>query len=1301
MSTSGYLVNVPKLKGRENYDDWAFATSNFLLLEGIDLENMPADISETDKKKAKAKLVMTIDSSLYAHIKNETSVTDVWNKLKKLFDDKGYQRKISLLRTLISIRLENCESMTSYVSQIVETAQKLKGTGFEITDEWIGSLLLAGLSDRFSPMIMAIEHSGIAISADVIKTKLLDMSEEVGTTDKDSAFWSKQQRWKSGNTNHVVKSQTSTSMSNNDSAKSSSKQIKCYNCKKVGHFKNKCPELKTKKTLNAFSAAFFNGNFSTEDWYVDSGASAHMTANRDCLLVNRPVNNNKEIVVANQMTVPVVSVGETQITTNVNGSQHDVIVNNVLYIPKLTTNLLSVSQLIAKGNKVSFKKDVCLIYNQVNELIGIANLTNGVYKLQIQRSESALLAMTKWHRRLGHVNSKSLEKMKEGAVEGVTFDKKADIRIQNCEVCCEGKQARFPFPSANHRSDIPLEVVHSDLCGPMETKSIGQAKYFLLFIDDASRMTYVYFLKEKNQVFQHFKEFRVLVENQTGNKIKVLRTDNGGEFCSREMENYLKQTGIIHQKTNPHTPQQNGVSERFNRTVVERARCLMFESDLDKSFWGEAVNTAVYLMNRTPVASLGMMTPFEKWTGRKPDLSHVRIFGSDVMVHVPKVQRQKWDKKAEKFILVGYPDNVKGYRLYNPKTRKITTSRDAIIIEKEYSDKAQVVVNNEEKTSENKEEMLEKVENLEEESCVLESSLDANDPTYIYESSSSHEDSYQSVQESDNESNLESTLEENEDLQVFGKRKRKPVERFGYSNLCVVDELESCGEELSYETVINGPEKEQWEQAMREELKAFEDNQAWEFVDRREADRVVQCKWVFRKKFESDNKVRYRARLVAKGFTQKEGLDYTETYSPVLRYSTLRLLFALSVKLNFKITHLDVTTAFLNGYLSENVYMHAPPNLDCKENCILKLKRAIYGLKQSARAWNERINDCLLKSNFIRSKLEPCLYIKRCEKELIIIAIFVDDFFIFSNSQDMVTKIKNVLIQKFKIKDLGQLKQCLGIRIQIHKNGSISLDQKHFVDHILNKFNMTNCNGADTPIESNLKLEKSVEVCKQYPFQQLIGSLMYLSVLTRPDISYSVSFLSQYNNCYSLIHWKHAKRILRYLSKTKSYGLMFTKDDCNLEGFVDADWASNTLDRKSYTGFYFKLSGSVISYECKKQQTTALSSTEAEYMAITEACKEAIYLKNLLNEIVDFCDYTITLYNDNQGAQRLTENPLFHKRTKHIDVRHHFVREVVANKHVKIVYLPTSEMPADLLTKGLSNVKHNYFVKKLGMHMIV
>jgi hypothetical protein len=401
-----------------------------------------------------------------------------------------------------------------------------------------------------------------------------------------------------------------------------------------------------------------------------------------------------------------------------------------------------------------------------------------------------------------------------------------------------------------------------------------------------------------------------------------LRTDNGGEFCSQQMESYLKAAGITHQKSNPYTPEQNGLCERFNRTIVERAKCLLFEAELDKSFWAEAVNTAVYLKNRSPASGLGQMTPFERWTGRKPDVSHVRVFGSPAMAHIPKNKRQKWNKKGTKYIFVGYPENVKGYRLYNPKTRQVTTSRDVIIMEKNEinSDKSQIEVKENDKVPEVQE--VEDEDSTEEDNTVP----DPDDPTYVCDTSSSY-----STKDDANH-----TLSEEEIPARSSKRERRPVNRYGFTNLCVLAESESCGEEITYEEAMNGPEKEMWRQAMMEELKAFEDNQAWELVDVKKADRVVQCKWVFKKKFESDNKVRFRARLVAKGFTQKEGVDYKETYSPVLRYSTLRLLFALSVKLKFTITHLDVTTAFLNGYLDENVYMQVPPNLEC--NSYLRTK---------------------------------------------------------------------------------------------------------------------------------------------------------------------------------------------------------------------------------------------------------------------------------------------------------------------------------------------------------------------------
>lgn len=442
--------------------------------------------------------------------------------------------------------------------------------------------------------------------------------------------------------------------------------------------------------------------------------------------------------------------------------------------------------------------------------------------------------------------------------------------------------------------------------------------------------------------------------------------------------------------------------------------------------------------------------------------------------------------------------------------------------------------------------------------------------------------------------------------------------------------------------------------------------------------------------------------MVAKGFTQKEGIDYKETYSPVLKYSTLKLLFAIGVNLDLNITHLDVTTAFLNGKLKEIVYMQLPQNLKNDDNVckVLKLKRAIYGLKQSARAWYEKVDKVLQELGYKKSRYEPCLFVKLCDNEKTYVALFVDDFFIFTNCDKEVNNLKCQLSTIFKLKDLGQLKQCLGMNIVIEKD-KICIDQKAFIEKLLCKFNMENCKNVQTPMETNLKLEKGKTVTSKYPYQQLIGSLMYLSVLTRPDSSYCVSYLSQFNNCNSETHWKHAKRVLKYLSYTKSFGLMYVKDNSDITGFVDADWASDVVDRKSYTGYCFKYSGCVVSHECRKQQTVALSSTEAEYMAISEASKEAIFIKNLLSELLCRENLPILLYNDNQSAKKLTENCMYHKRSKHIDVRFHFIREAVEGQLIKIEFLSSSEMPADILTKSLCKIKHYYFMQKLGIVKLI
>lgn len=669
------------------------------------------------------------------------------------------------------------------------------------------------------------------------------------------------------------------------------------------------------------------------------------------------------------------------------------------------------------------------------------------------------------------------------------------------------------------------------------------------------------------------------------------------------------------------------------------------------------------------------------------------------MVHVPKQNRLKWDRKSEKCILVGYSNDVKGYRIYNPKTNVITTSRDVVILEKEETEN---VLEVQESCSDkvNIDPAGEDDVTLQEDSLEQPESLNMNDSGELYvpcESGTS--DSSGSVT-----TDSEDSIILNNVNMTSGPRRRQQPDRYGYASACIENDNMFTGEILLQEA-LEGPEKAQWLAAVQDELLSFEKNSAWELVDVPKDGTIVQCKWVLRKKYDSENNVLYRARLVAKGFTQKYGVDYTETFSPVVRHTTLRLLFALSVELGLDVTHLDVKTAFLNGDLEEIIHMKMP---DCYNSnssvCkVLKLKKAIYGLKQASRAWNKKVDNCLVSNGYKRSKIEPCMYIKDINGCKNIVTVYVVDFFIFSNDKIETDSLKQILSNKFIIKDLGQVKQCLGMNVTFNKEkGYVYLSQETYIDQLLSKFQLRDCKTVDTPMEVKLNVKKGqVGINSHVPYQQLIGSLMYLSVLTRPDISYSISYLSQFNNCHTKEHWEYAKRILKYLKRTKCYGIKYCKEgNSEITGYVDADWASNSIDRRSYTGMCFLLSDGVISWECRKQKCIALSSTEAEYVGLSEACREILYIRSLQYEITHKL-YTFSLFNDNQGAQKLCANPILHKRTKHIDIKYHFCRDLVKDKIVKVLYLPTANMPADILTKSLCSAKHYKFMSLLGIVVCV
>lgn len=440
--------------------------------------------------------------------------------------------------------------------------------------------------------------------------------------------------------------------------------------------------------------------------------------------------------------------------------------------------------------------------------------------------------------------------------------------------------------------------------------------------------------------------------------------------------------------------------------------------------------------------------------------------------------------------------------------------------------------------------------------------------------------------------------------------------------------------------------------------------------------------------------------------------------------SSIRLLMALAAQQDMHIRHLDITTAYLNGDIKEELFMEPPQLLEdalrsiltdrfCDKitkrkasvmleelqigNKVCLLKKALYGLRQAGRSWYTKLDESLRKLGAEPTKSDPCVYRL---KELVgfsYILIYVDDIVVISKEIKRSEEIKSKLARDFDLKDSGDIKYCLGMEFS-RGNGGIFISQRGCIKDILRRFGMEDSKTVCTPMDINTKLNKpnheADEEVQKLPYRELVGSLMYLAVSTRPDIAHVVSYLSQFNENYDKEHWTAAKRVLKYLKGTIDKGIEFERSSTPLAGFVDSDWGNCLMDRRSYTGYIFLLSGGPISWDSKKQRTVALSSTEAEYMALTEATKEAIYLNEFLIEL-GFEQLTDgVLFNDNIGAKKLAENSTYHARSKHIDIRHHFVREALRDHKIVIRHLPTEEMPADMMTKALPKGKH---LKCLGL----
>ena len=1118
----------------------------------------------------------------------------------------------------------------------------------------------------------------------------------------------------------------------------------CFYCGKPGHMKKDCRkrladlQRKERGGENSSGPSVAFSAFDKEQrgiWVVDSGSTQHLTGNLEGMLEVRPLQPPEEIRVTGESTVKATHVGRVKLDCKVGNNSSTVFLENVRYVPGVGVNLFSVNRATAAGAETSFIGDTCRV--KVNgDTKMMARLIQGLWVIEEKGTDYSFLAKHLesaeiWHRRFCHAGYENLARLAEGNlvkgmhVSAAKFREKVDTV---CEPCVQGKQTRLPFSDSDSRSKQPCELVHMDVCGPMPVTSTGGSKYFCTFLDDYSKLSVAVPIARKSDVREVLKDVLGKWELKTGKRVITIRSDRGGEYIDGELKKDLRELHITHELTVPGTPQQNGDAERLNRVLLERTRAVLAESGLSQNLWAEALVTVNYARNRTPVSAHGR-TPWEMFTGQVPTVSHMRVFGSTAYIHVPKEKRNKLDPVSAKGVFLGYEPQTKGYRVLRERDGVIVVTRDVTFDERT---KHGAFNNNEFGVMEETERNPESTE------PVGEPTNNGTDPDAERRRVVSETSPGEGKPESEGSvgaTRLQPETPKDSPRRSTGRVRRKPIEWYKASSHFASGDGQECQEEgeslnsvwqssagavgedrespceiparlpdvntdetghliepQTYEEALESPQSDLWRTAMDEEFKSLLENQTWELVECPLGVKPVPMKWVYKIKRNADGSVeRFKARLVAKGFLQKQGVDFEEVYAPVSKQTTVRALLAVCAEKDLELEQLDVKTAFLNGHLEEEIYMQQAQGYEeGSPTVVCKLRRAIYGLRQAPRAWYLRLKEEMEKLGWTVSGADPALFTRREEGGVFYALVYVDDILMAGpKGSPVMERLKAELTEIFDIRDLGESSYFLGMEIERKRDeGTIKLSQKKLTGEILNRFGMSEAKGRSVPLSQGEKLTRDGEPLDtgEHPYRELIGSLLYLSVCTRPDIAYAVGALSRYMSAPTTDHWRAAMGILRYLADTRDLGIVFGKGGLIPEGYVDADYAGELDTRRSTTGYVFILAGGAISWSSRLQVTVAVSTVEAEYMGAASAVKEALWLKKLARdlglEIGQIC-----IKGDNQGALKLLKHSMSTQRSKHIDVMHHFARERVLRGEVSFEYCSTEHMAADFLTKAVSPAK--------------
>ncbi|RVW36762.1 Retrovirus-related Pol polyprotein from transposon RE1 [Vitis vinifera] len=1244
------MITSEKLVGSENYLSWSASVELWFMGQGYEdhLVTQEADIPE-------AKGLYTND----------------------------IQRLYKVASAIVHLSQQDLD-LSTYIGQIASLKEQFltvmpltPDVGAQQTqlDKFFMVLTLIGLRPDLEPIRDQILGSSSVPSLDDVFARLLRIS-STQTLPSDSASDSS-----------VLVSQT-TSRGGRSGTRGRGQRPHCTYCNKLGHTRDRCYQLHGRPPRTAHMAqssdsplpqppsssasqtsqasiasvaqpgnasACLTHTSSLGPWILDSGASDHLSGNKDLFSSITTTSDLPTVTLANGSQTVAKGIGLALPLPSLP-------LTSVLYTPECPFNLISISKITRTLNcSITFSdKFVTLQDRSTGKTIGIGRESQGLYHLTSDSSPAVCIstdAPLLIHNRLGHPSLSKFQKM---------VPRFSTLSSLPCESCQLGKHTRVSFPKRlNNRAKSPFELVHTDVWGPCRTASTLGFQYFVTFIDDYSRCTWLFLMKNRAELFSIFQKFYTEIQTQFNISIRVLRSDNAREYFSAQFTSFMSHHGILHQSSCAHTPQQNGVAERKNRHLVETARTLLLHSHVPFRFWGDAVLTACYLINRMPSSVLHDQIPHSLLFPDQPlYFLPPRVFGCTCFVHILTPGQDKLSAKAMKCLFLGYSRLQKGYRCYSLETHRYFISADVTFFE---------------------------------------------DSPFFSTTSESL------------------PVSEVLPIPIVSPPDAMPLDHFRFIIVALVSLLLSlflrhllthflslrlhlprlCLLLMTYPLLFGKSTHEAlshpgWRQAMVDEMAALHSNGTWDLVVLPSGKSTVGCRWVYAVKVGPDGQVdRLKARLVAKGYTQVYGSDYGDTFSPVAKIASVRLLLSMAAMCSWPLYQLDIKNAFLHGDLAEEVYMEQPPGFVAQgeSGLVCRLRRSLYGLKQSPRAWFSRFSSVVQEFGMLRSTADHSVfYHHNSLGQCIYLVVYVDDIVITGSDQDGIQKLKQHLFTHFQTKDLGKLKYFLGIEIAQSSSGVVLSQRKYALD-ILEETGMLDCKPVDTPMDPNVKLVPGQGEPLGDPgrYRRLVGKLNYLTI-TRPDISFPVSVVSQFLQSPCDSHWDAVIRILRYIKSTPGQGVLYRRGHTQVVGYTDADWAGSPTDRRSTSGYCVFIGGNLISWKSKKQDVVARSSAEAEYRAMALATCELIWLRHLLQELRFGKDEQMKLICDNQAALHIASNPVFHERTKHIEVDCHFIREKIASGCVATSFVNSNDQLADIFTKSLRGPRIKYICNKLGAY---